>query len=574
MAELPDKPFNREETYLASMAGQGVEKPACPWSRKEAYLDAIDGRIADLQEEIEEMENNPDVADIVDTYADLEAYDTSTLTDKDIIRVLNDETHNGESTYYRYSKATDTWTYIGSTGPKGGVQSDWAENDSEDPAYIKNRTHYEETVENTVAQYGSTSAGSTPDSGYVWFIEKVEDYALSDELNVSDGDTVYMDITFSVNGVERTDGAKFEASVENGTVSLDSLAEAGNRWRGAYASELDGDTTFRFPVASADASATVYITGITYQIVKELDAKYIPVDGDTITVDENGKLASTGGGGPTVVQTTGTSTTDVMSQNAVTSMVYADPETKNKIQIGSTALAEGGMSIAIGGEDGVRNPSQARGVRSISIGAGAGCADTGNGNVLIGCSQKASVASNSVGLGTNPDAGSGFNTTQSVALGYNARTIGGESSVALGANSKTSAKGEVNIGSYKTGNYGSNTGGYNNSNYRLLTGLYPGQSEHDAATVGQAKGTTFSMAIETSSWTALSSSDPYTYSATVSIPSTTTIGNDSIVELINDQAVLFGTYGFAITDITGQVVTIASIGQPSADITLKINVRS
>lgn len=33
MAELPDKPFNREETYLASMAGQGARlKAMSEWS--------------------------------------------------------------------------------------------------------------------------------------------------------------------------------------------------------------------------------------------------------------------------------------------------------------------------------------------------------------------------------------------------------------------------------------------------------------------------------------------------------------------------------------------------------------
>ena len=115
MADLPTSPNNREEQYLAFIAGQSVEVPECPWSRKEAYLDAINGRVESLQDEIEALENNPDVADIVDTYADLEAYDTSTLTDKDIIRVLNDETHDGNSTYYRYSTATGEFTYIGTT---------------------------------------------------------------------------------------------------------------------------------------------------------------------------------------------------------------------------------------------------------------------------------------------------------------------------------------------------------------------------------------------------------------------------------------------------------------------------
>ena len=69
-----------------------------------------------LQGEIDEIRNNPDVADIVPTYAALQDYDTSTLTDKDIIRVLVDSTHGGASTYYRWSTSTETFTYIGEVG--------------------------------------------------------------------------------------------------------------------------------------------------------------------------------------------------------------------------------------------------------------------------------------------------------------------------------------------------------------------------------------------------------------------------------------------------------------------------
>lgn len=70
-----------------------------------------------LQEEIDDIKNSPDVVDIVPTYAALQAYDTSKLGDKDIIRVLADETHDGQSTYYRWDKATSTWIYIGAVGP-------------------------------------------------------------------------------------------------------------------------------------------------------------------------------------------------------------------------------------------------------------------------------------------------------------------------------------------------------------------------------------------------------------------------------------------------------------------------
>lgn len=49
-----------------------------------------------------------------------------------------------------------------------------------------------------------------------------------------------------------------------------------------------------------------------------------------------------------LVQTTGTSSSSVMSQNATTSMVFADPNTKNKVQIANGATAGATNSISIG----------------------------------------------------------------------------------------------------------------------------------------------------------------------------------------------------------------------------------
>lgn len=66
-----------------------------------------------LEQEIEDLRNSPDVVDIVANYAELEAYDTSTLGDKDVIRVLTDETHDDESTYYRWDKPNSQWVFIG-----------------------------------------------------------------------------------------------------------------------------------------------------------------------------------------------------------------------------------------------------------------------------------------------------------------------------------------------------------------------------------------------------------------------------------------------------------------------------
>lgn len=86
---------------------------------KELRAEVSNRREADdtLQTEIDNIKNSPDVVDIVPTYAALQSYDTSGLGDKDIVRVLADETHDGNSTYYRWNATTSSWTFIGTTGP-------------------------------------------------------------------------------------------------------------------------------------------------------------------------------------------------------------------------------------------------------------------------------------------------------------------------------------------------------------------------------------------------------------------------------------------------------------------------
>ena len=71
----------------------------------------------DLQQQIDAISASSDVTDIVGTHAELEAYDTSKLKDNDIIKVLQDETEDNATTYYRWSTHTDTFTLIGEEGP-------------------------------------------------------------------------------------------------------------------------------------------------------------------------------------------------------------------------------------------------------------------------------------------------------------------------------------------------------------------------------------------------------------------------------------------------------------------------
>ena len=88
----------------------------CCETRTQSLIRGVAERIIGVEEEVQELENNPDVVDIVATYADLQAYDTSSLTDKDIIRVLEDSTHNNNSTYYRWISGGSSVNVVQTTG--------------------------------------------------------------------------------------------------------------------------------------------------------------------------------------------------------------------------------------------------------------------------------------------------------------------------------------------------------------------------------------------------------------------------------------------------------------------------
>lgn len=207
----------------------------------------------------------------------------------------------------------------------------------------------------------------------------------------------------------------------------------------------------------APTTSTVGSVGKLYEDTTNGDL-YICTDATNPYVWE--EVGAGGGGGPTVVQTTGTSTTDVMSQNATSSMVFAEPSSKTKVQIGDRANAG---------------------------------ANTGNATIAIGSSAKA-YQNGSDGssviypTAVGPEATAKGN--RSLALGANSlATCTG--SVAVGAGANATSVGQFDIGSQYT------SYGYNSSNYRLLTGLYDGQSAHDAATVAQ--GNTLSTSAPTTS---------------------------------------------------------------------------
>lgn len=325
--------------------GSADEFRGCCNTKTQQYiLDAID-RVQNVEDEVEELKNNPDVVDIVDTYADLQAYDTQHLTDNDIIRVLQDETHSGNSTYYRFTKNPDTWTFIGESASAGGDIKTLSTDDYNYPT-------------------------NNPDRVALWLLPNGL-YRIP-----TSGVSVY----YASNSVWTANHGDFVIIEKN---------QAGLKPISMYFFGSTGGVEYCEVSTSGNLNRA-----LAYTILSDR-----------------------------VSQSTGNDQYSVMSQNAVTSMVFADPSDKTKVLIGNNAGSSAYATIGIG------SSAKASSARAIAIGAGALASQAG--------------------------------------------------AIALGGGSNASHVGEMNIGVPNlTGT------GYNNSDYRLLTGLYDPVNAHDAATKG------------------------------------------------------------------------------------------
>lgn len=190
----------------------------------------------------------------------------------------------------------------------------------------------------------------------------------------------------------------------------------------------------------------------------------------------DGTWDSAGGGGITPVQTTGTSTTDVMSQDAITKMIFPDiANNPNKIAINSTFSSSSGLAI--------NGDIETNRYNNIVIGTdptnpahvGSGGRDN---NILIGNNSYTNKGSYNIALGYGAVGTGSINTSSNVAIGYSSNTGGYNHCVALGSEALCTRSGEVNIGT-------SGTNGYNSTEYRVIGGVHDGQDAHDAVTVGQ-----------------------------------------------------------------------------------------
>lgn len=213
--------------------------------------------------------------------------------------------------------------------------------------------------------------------------------------------------------------------------------------------------------------------------------------GSNITI-EDGTISATGSS-VNVVQTTGTSTTDVMSQDATTKMISKSPDQTSvnilssndygsySISIGNNAYAYQAGAISIGGASSSSNAARTLALYSIAIGT----SSKAHGADAVAVGYSAEARKESTALGHQAGSGGSSQAEENVYLGHQAGSVShsNKNSVAIGHYSQFTRDGELSVGST------SGTSGFNGTGLRVIGNVYDGQLAQDVVTVSQVNAT-------------------------------------------------------------------------------------
>lgn len=524
-AELPEEPRSRKESYLAAIAGEDVVLPDAPESRTEQYLAYIaenGGGGGGGTSNFNQLTNRP-------------KYNSTTMTGSTNIPKVPTKTSelSNDSNYVKSSSlatVATTGAYSDLSGTptiptvndatltitqNGTSKGTFTANDADDTTIALTDTTYSDftgtdgTVAGTaglVPAPATTDAGkflkadgtwdtaggggptvvqttgtSTTDvmsqnavTGMIYIQNNSGRVSIGGNSNVAGGMGVALGFNAKANAYASVALGPYSSTSDAGEVNIGSTITAygynSSNYRllsGLYDGQSAHDAATYGQVisyaaingAGAPTTATEgkYVGQLYYDTTNE--AMYFLKTIDTTTTPATYTWEALGGGGSiTPVQVPGSSTTDVMSQNAVTSMIFADPATQKRVKIGaSSSGSDGSVVIGLNAHGGGSSNAD------VVIGSGA-YANNGNQNIVIG-----SVAQ------------TGSNSSHSIAIGASAKVdSAARGAIALGPGAHATVSGAVDIGASLMTNRG-----YNNTVYRLLTGLYDGQSAHDAATVAQ-----------------------------------------------------------------------------------------
>ena len=376
-----------------------------------------------LQGQIDALSAASDVTDVVGTYAELQAYDTSKLKDNDIVKVLDDSTHNDAPSYYRWSTHTHTFTYIG----------------SESASYTKSEADAKfETQTDAAATYATKTALST---------------GLATKASNADGTTI------TDNGTNITTIAVKEqnagTAIKEWVGTAAQYAALGTKDANTIYTVTDEDDVQAIVVDSALSSTSTNPVQNKAVYAALQDKQDTLIAGTNITISGN-TISATGGGSANAIEneSTNTGAIAVGGYNSTVSSTYKG--TGGTILLGNGAKARDNNSsysaVVIG-----NNAAGANG--STAIGRSANTtyydktyntalghyADAHNYGVSVGAYAKSYTNAVAIGGGTNSNK-TYANGDGAIAIGSKA-VAEGANTIQIGTGTNSTA-GTAQIGNY------------------------------------------------------------------------------------------------------------------------------
>lgn len=343
----------------------------------------IDRQNADngLQSQIDAIVSKSDVVDIVGTYAELQAYDTSSLGNNDVVKVISDSTHNNAPSYYRWviTGGVGAWVYIG----------------SESETYTKAETDalLNAKQDTITATDGITLTGTTlTNSGVRAVASGTANGTISVNTNGTSADVAVTGLgsaayTSSSDYATSAQGALAATAVQPGDLATVATS-------GSY-TDLSGTPTI--PTVN-DATITITQGGVTKGSFTLNQAS-----GDTIALDA--------GGGSGLPDQTGQSGKFLTTDG--TDASWSDKPLVNKAT-GGNSITVDGTAVTYNNSINIGKQTQISGFNAVAIGYGAQAAKQGTG---LGSIAKASgEASVAIGIGATA---SGNNSIQISTKSYN-----------------------------------------------------------------------------------------------------------------------------------------------------------
>lgn len=309
-----------------------------------------------LQEQIDAISVSSDVVDVVGTYQELLDYDTQHLKDNDIVKVLDDSTHNNALSYYRWDKEPQTWSYIGSEGPfYTKAETKELLNAKEDKITTTNKLDAD-----LVDDSNSTNKFVTEEDITYWDNKEDKSNKVT-EINSSSTDTQYpsakcvyesqtaqdneIDTLKMIYNILPTDTDTGETiSIDNtGEMPIKNIQLGGNTTQEVIPAESGTNvnaTSIYVSDVNTDKEHTIGIDGNTYQETTT-GANLMPVvnitktvNGITLTNNENGTITLNGTATAQVVYpitNTGNNTLRIVpvTENDYKFMLYGDTNVSN-----------------------------------------------------------------------------------------------------------------------------------------------------------------------------------------------------------------------------------------------------